>query len=78
MSNYLQKIIYLSQSDYEILANGGSITYGNRTLQGLEPDYIYITDNVILPHKLTFGAGGAFVYDGSEDVTVPVYTGSIL
>jgi hypothetical protein len=28
-------------------------------------------------HKLTFGAGGAFVFDGSADVTVPVYTGSI-
>lgn len=26
-------------------------------------------------HKLTFGAGGAYVYDGSADVTVPVYTG---
>lgn len=26
-------------------------------------------------HKLTFGAGQEFVYDGSEDVTVPVYTG---
>lgn len=29
-------------------------------------------------HKLTFGAGGAFVYDGSEDVTIPVYTGEII
>lgn len=28
-------------------------------------------------HKLTFGAGQAFVYDGSEDVTVPVYTGTL-
>jgi len=28
-------------------------------------------------HKLTFGAGQAFVYDGSEDVTVPVYQGEI-
>lgn len=27
-------------------------------------------------HKLTFGAGGAFEFDGSEDVTVPVYTGN--
>lgn len=26
-------------------------------------------------HKLTFGAGEAYVYDGTEDVTVPVYTG---
>ena len=29
-------------------------------------------------HSLTFGAGGAFVFDGSQDVTVPVYTGSII
>lgn len=27
-------------------------------------------------HKLTFGEGSkSYVYDGSEDVTVPVYTG---
>ena len=26
-------------------------------------------------HTLTFGAGGAYVYDGSEDVTVPVFLG---
>ena len=26
-------------------------------------------------HKLTFGNGGVYQYDGSEDVTVPVYTG---
>ena len=32
-------------------------------------------NNVVLPHKLTFGAGGAYVFDGSADVTVPVYTG---
>lgn len=28
-------------------------------------------------HKLTFGADQAYVYDGSEDVTVPVYDGSV-
>ena len=27
-------------------------------------------------HTLTFGAGGTYVYDGSQDVTVPVYTGN--
>lgn len=30
-----------------------------------------------LPHKLTFGAGGAYEFDGSADVTVPVYTGTM-
>lgn len=34
-------------------------------------------DNLVLPHKLTFGAGGIYQYDGSADVTVPVYTGGI-
>lgn len=29
-------------------------------------------------HKLTFGAGGVYQFDGSEDVTVPVYTGSTI
>jgi len=28
-----------------------------------------------LDHKLTFGNGGIYVFDGSEDVTVPVYMG---
>ena len=29
-------------------------------------------------HKLTFGAGGTYQFDGSADVTVPVYTGEII
>jgi len=29
----------------------------------------------LMNHKLTFGADQEYVYDGSEDVTVPVYTG---
>ena len=31
-----------------------------------------------LPHTLTFGAGGIYQFDGSADVTVPVYTGGII
>ena len=30
-----------------------------------------------LAHSLTFGAGQQFIFDGSEDVTVPVYLGQI-
>ena len=30
-----------------------------------------------LAHKLTFGAHQAYTFDGSEDVTVPVYDGTI-
>jgi hypothetical protein len=29
-------------------------------------------------HKLTFGAGEVYVYDGSQDITVPVFTGTML
>ena len=29
-------------------------------------------------HKLTFGANGEYEYDGSADVTVPVYTGGVV
>ena len=29
-----------------------------------------------LQHTLTFGAGEYYVFDGSQDVTVPVFTGS--
>ena len=36
------------------------------------------SSEIVLPHKLTFGAGGAYVFDGSADVTVPVYTGGII
>lgn len=31
-----------------------------------------------LSHTLTFGAGGVYQYDGSADVTVPVYTGTTI
>ena len=36
------------------------------------------SDEIVLPHKLTFGAGGIYEFDGSVDVTVPVYLGTIL
>ena len=31
-----------------------------------------------LPHTLTFGSSQNYVYDGSQDVTVPVYTGTAI
>lgn len=38
-----------------------------------------IDDNEItLAHKLTFGAGQPYIYDGSQDVTVPVFMGTVL
>lgn len=35
-------------------------------------------DEITLAHKLTFGAGQTYIYDGSQDVTVPVFMGTIL
>lgn len=38
---------------------------------------LQLKDGLYAPknHKLTFGANEAFVYDGTKDVTVPVYDG---
>ena len=36
------------------------------------------SNEMILPHKLTFGADQNYEYDGSADITVPVYTGTTL
>lgn len=43
-SNYLEKIIYLSQEDYDTLLGGGTVTKNGRTLSGINPNYIYVTD----------------------------------
>ena len=39
------------------------------------------SDNLVaqkVSHTLTFGAHEAFTYDGSQDVTVPVYSGTFI
>ena len=36
------------------------------------------SNEMVLPHKLIFGSNQTYVYDGSADVTVPVYTGGII
>lgn len=77
MSN-LRRIVYLSAAEYQTLVTQGSITKGGRTITYNENDlYIVPDENVVLSHKLTFGAGQEYVFDGSEDVTVPVYTGIV-
>ncbi len=43
-----------------------------QTINGISSDDITTSK---LKHKLTFGANQEYVFDGSEDVTVPVYTG---
>lgn len=77
----LQKIVYLSAADYATLITDGSITKDGRTIIYSDND-LYITPDSgssgVLAHKLTFGAGGEYVFDGSQDVTVPVYTGTVI
>ena len=75
----LQRIIYLSATEYATLIADGSITKNGRTIVYNDND-LYITPETgggVLSHKLTFGANGEYVFDGSEDVTVPVYGGVI-
>lgn len=47
-----------------------------KTDEGEEGLYVP-TSQPVRMHKLTFGADQAYVYDGSEDVTVPVYDGTV-
>ena len=52
MSDYLQKIVYLSQNDYETLASGTesspqSVTKNGVTLTNLNNNYIYVTDGKV-------------------------------
>ena len=38
-------------------------------------------DNIVaqsVAHRLTFGANSAYVFDGSQDVTVPVFDGTVI
>ena len=42
-----------------------------------EGNQLKVDQRLLVPalHKLTFGAGQEFVYDGTRDITVPVYDG---
>lgn len=76
----LNRIIYLSETDYAELIAEGSITKGGRTIVYNDND-IYITPGDApdrLKHSITFGANQAYTFDGSADVVVPVYTGTII
>lgn len=49
------------------------ISKSENNLLGLKQDGLYSARPVL--NKLTFGADKAYTYDGTEDVTVPVYQG---
>lgn len=80
MSDYLQKIIYLTQSQYETLADGGTV--GSYT--GLNENYIYVTNglmttadlgNIIVPVSkggtgaTSWASGKILVGNGSSTFT---------
>ena len=74
----LQQIITLTQEQYDELISNNTLTVNGRTYTYNENTLYMVPDNGIaqrLAHKLTFG-NGTYVYDGSADVTVPVYTGT--
>lgn len=63
--------VLIANRTYSLVCINNNNTYYWDLISSLHTD-------VVLPHKLTFGAGGAYVYDGSADITVPVYTGTII
>lgn len=77
-------IIYSADSTHQfcrLKVGDGSTTVPNLpfidagTLGGIDINNIVAKQTM---HRLTFGSGGAYVFDGSADVTVPVYTGEII
>lgn len=49
----LKSIIYLTQSDYTTLSNGGTVTKNGHTLTGIDEDCIYITTDQASVEDLT-------------------------
>lgn len=86
----LQHIVYLTEAEYLVLSTVGTLTKNGRTITFSDND-LYITPETgesggsgggssetpgVLSHSLIFGANGAYVFDGSQDVIVPVYMGT--
>lgn len=67
-------------------AYGSQKAYADEDNNRISTTYLKISDagSILsgtaekVAHKLTFGAGSTYVFDGSEDITVPVYTGSAI
>lgn len=70
-----QKLDSVEAADKSILVASRrniSVKISNESSNALQlKDGLYVPKN----HKLIFGAHGEFVYDGTQDVTVPVYDG---
>jgi hypothetical protein len=50
---------------------------GNNLLEVVPGEGLYVHPSGQKLHKLTFGSNQDYVYDGSEDVYVPVYNGQV-
>ena len=64
-------------------AYGSQKAYADENDDRISTTYLKVADASSITasavqHSLTFGANGEFVYNGSADVTVPVYTGGIV
>ena len=77
---YDRKLDYVTNKDDSIQVSSGheiavrvSPTHDN-LLKVEAGKGLYVSKPVL--HKLTFGADGEFVYDGTRDITVPVYDGT--
>ena len=84
----LKSIIYLTQSDYTTLSNGGTITKSGHTLTGIDEDCIYITTDQasiedltgVLPvthggtGKNTLLSGQVLVGNGTNSITSIIKT----
>lgn len=90
VSNNANATISINNGDAKAIYYQGALLKNNILKQNHIYNLIYKNDSwqvvgerladneMILPHKLTFGAGQQYVYDGSADVTVPVFTGTVL
>ena len=71
----------VTNADDSIVVDDGKIAVkisaSENNLLELKPgEGLYVASTPGKMHKLTFGVGDkSYTYDGSEDVTVPVYTG---
>ena len=70
-SDYLNRVIYLSEAEYQTIVTNGSITKNDVTIT-YDANDLYITPEA--RHTLTFG-DGTYSFDGTADVTVPDVSG---
>lgn len=90
ISNNANATISINNGDAKAIYYQGALLENNILKQNHTYNLIYknnswqvvgekLADNeMVLPHKLTFGSSQNYIYDGSQDITVPVYTGTMV